>query len=239
VLSTAGNIGIGLTGGMDLSHQRRDYERGGLDVADLDPDPLVQVDHWLVDADASGTAEPTAAMFATATPDGRPSARTVLLKGLTGGGFVIYTNLDSRKGREVRANPWGALTFTWVELSRQVRIEGMVEPVDPDEADAYFATRPRGSQLGAWASAQSQVIADRAQLERQLAEVTARFEGVEVPRPPHWGGLRVVPHEVELWQGRADRLHDRLAYVPAAGEPDLTPGSPARISRWEILRRSP
>jgi pyridoxamine 5'-phosphate oxidase len=224
---------------MDLTGQRRDYERGGLDVDDLDPDPLVQVDRWLVDADQSGTAEPTAVVFATASPEGRPSARTVLLKGMTGGGFVIYTNLESRKGREVRVNPWAALTFTWVELSRQVRIEGMVEPVDAEEADAYFATRPRGSQLGAWASAQSQVIADRRQLERQLAEVITRFEGAGVPRPPQWGGLRVVPHEVELWQGRADRLHDRLAYVPAPGEPPLEPGVAHRISRWQIVRRSP
>jgi pyridoxamine 5'-phosphate oxidase len=224
---------------MDLTRQRRDYERGGLDVGDLDPDPLVQVDHWLVDADRSGTAEPTAVVFATATPDGRPSARTVLLKGLTGGGFVIYTNLHSRKGREARANPWGALCLTWVELSRQVRIEGMVEPVAAEEADAYFASRPRGSQLGAWASAQSQVIADRRHLERQLTEVVSRFEGAKVPRPPYWGGLRIVPHEIELWQGRADRLHDRLVYVPAGGEPTLEPGSPTRITRWEILRRSP
>jgi pyridoxamine 5'-phosphate oxidase len=224
---------------MDLSRQRRDYERGGLDVDDLHPDPLVQIERWLSDADRSGTAEPTAVVFATSTPDGRPSARTVLLKGLTGGGLVVYTNLDSRKGREARANPWGALTFTWVELSRQVRVEGMIEPVDPAEADEYFASRPRGSQLGAWASAQSQVIADRAQLEAQLAEVTARFDGVDVPRPPHWSGLRLVPHEVEFWQGRADRLHDRLVYVPHADEPPLEPGAPTRIERWEIVRRSP
>ena len=224
---------------MDLSGQRRDYERGGLDAADLDPDPLVQVERWLADAEGSGTAEPTAVVFATATPDGRPSARTVLLKGLTGGGFVVYTNLDSRKGREARANPWGALTFTWVELSRQIRVDGMVEPVDPAEADAYFATRPRGSQLGAWASAQSQIIAARAQLAAPRAAVTARFDRRAVPRPPPGGGLRVVPHEIELWQGRADRLHDRLVYVPAPGEPALEPGSPTRIGRWEVVRRSP
>src|SRR5690606_10079531 len=138
-----------------------------------------------------GSAEPTAGVLATASIDGRPSARTVLLKAISDGGFVIFTNYDSRKGREATANPWAALTFTWVELSRQVRIEGLIEPVSPEESDAYFATRPRGSQLGAWASQQSQPLADRAQLEARLAEVTRRFVGIEVPRPPHWGGLRL------------------------------------------------
>lgn len=224
---------------MDLTSQRREYETEGIDVDQLDADPLVQVDRWLDDAYASGTAEPTAAVFATADTRGRPSARTVLLKGITGGGFVIYTNYDSRKGREVIANPWAALTITWVELSRQVRIEGIVEQVDPAESDAYFATRPRGAQLGAWASAQSHPIADRAQLEHQLAEVHERFAGLDVPRPPHWGGLRIVPHEVELWQGRIDRLHDRLVYVPADGEPELEAGLATRIECWELIRRSP
>ncbi|MDZ7677456.1 MAG: pyridoxamine 5'-phosphate oxidase [Acidimicrobiales bacterium] len=224
---------------MDLTTQRREYETEGIDVDDLDPDPLVQVDRWLEDAYASGTAEPTAAVFATASTHGQPSARTVLLKGLTGGGFVIYTNYDSRKGREALTNPWAALTITWVELSRQVRIEGLVEQVDPAESDAYFATRPRGAQLGAWASAQSQPIADRAQLEHQLAEVHERYAGLDVPRPPQWGGLRVVPHEVELWQGRLDRLHDRLVYVPVEGEPPLEPGLATRIERWDLIRRSP
>lgn len=224
---------------VDLTGQRREYERGGLDVGDLDADPIVQIERWLTDAIHSGTAEPTAAVLATASREGRPSARTVLVKGLSSDGLVVYTNLDSRKGRQVRENPWAALTFTWVELSRQVRVEGLVEPVSPEESDAYFASRPRGSQLGAWASEQSQVIPDRAWLETRLAEVTARFDGVDVPRPPFWGGLRIVPHEVELWQGRANRLHDRLVYVPADGEPALEPGSPARIGRWEIVRRSP
>ncbi len=224
---------------MDLSGQRREYERGGLDAGDLDPDALVQIERWMADAISSGTAEPTAAALATANASGRPSVRTVLVKAISGGGLVVYTNLDSRKGREARENPWAALTLTWVELSRQLRVEGMIEPVSPEESDAYFASRPRGSQLGAWASAQSQVIPDRAWLEARLAEVAARFEGVDVPRPPFWGGLRVVPHEVELWQGRADRLHDRLAYVPADGEPPLEPGSPRRIERWDVVRRSP
>ena len=224
---------------MDLTSQRREYETEGVDVDQLDVDPLVQVDRWLDDAYASGTAEPTAAVLATADTRGRPSARTVLLKGLTGGGFVIYTNYDSRKGREVTANPWAALTITWVELSRQVRIEGMVEQVDPAESDAYFATRPRGAQLGAWASAQSHPIASREELEHQLAEVHERFAGLEVPRPPHWGGLRIVPHEIELWQGRLDRLHDRVVYVPAEGEPELEPGTTTRIERWDLIRRSP
>ena len=224
---------------MDLTSQRREYETEGIDVGDLDPDPIVQVDRWLDDAYASGTAEPTAAVFATADIHGRPSARTVLLKGLGSDGFVIFTNYDSRKGREVIANPWAALTLTWVELSRQVRVEGIVEMVDAADSDAYFASRPRGAQLGAWASAQSHPIADRAQLEAQLDEVHERYAGLEVPRPPHWGGLRLVPHEIEVWQGRLDRLHDRLVYVPADGEPELDPTTRARIERWEIIRRSP
>lgn len=224
---------------MDLTSQRREYETEGIDVGDVDPDPFVQVARWLDDAYASGTAEPTAGVFATASTHGRPSARTVLLKGMSAEGFVLFTNYDSRKGREAIANPWGALTLTWVELSRQVRVEGLVEMVDAAESDAYFATRPRGAQLGAWASAQSHPLADRAQLEAQLAEVHEQFAGIEVPRPPHWGGLRLVPDEIELWQGRIDRLHDRLVYVPADGEPVLDPAARHRIERWDIIRRSP
>lgn len=225
---------------MDLSRQRREYETVGVQPSDLDPDPFVQFARWMEDAQASGTAEPTAVVMSTADARGRPSARAVLLKALTGGGFVVFTNYDSRKGREVAVNPWAALTFTWLELSRQVRVEGHVERIDPEESDAYFATRPRGSQIGAWASPQSQPIADRAELDGYVAEATARFEGDDdVPRPPNWGGLRIVPVAIELWQGRGSRLHDRLVYVPADGEPEPEPGSPARVARWRIERRAP
>lgn len=224
---------------MDLPGQRREYETAGIDEGALDPDPLVQVASWLVDAHAAGAVEPTAAVLATADLSGRPSARTVLVKSLSGQGFVFFTNYRSRKGREAGANPWAALTLTWPELARQVRIEGVVEQVDPTESDAYFASRPRGTQLGAWASEQSQEIPDRAVLEHRMIEVTAEHMDRDVPRPPHWGGLRVVPVEVELWQGRLDRLHDRIVYVPADGEPEVGPGAGARIERWNLVRRSP
>lgn len=225
---------------MDLSEQRRDDEAEGIEPADLDPDPFVQFDHWMRDAEEAGVVEPTAVVLATADARGRPSARAVLLKAVSDGGFVIYTNYEGRKGRELAENPWAALTFVWPELSRQVRIEGPVETLDPAESDRYFATRPRGSQIGGWASPQSRVIPDRAQLERWADEVRARFAHVEqIPRPPHWGGYRVVPIEVELWQGRGHRLHDRLAYVAADGEPTPEPGSDVRVGRWRIERRAP
>ncbi|MBK5221694.1 MAG: pyridoxamine 5'-phosphate oxidase, partial [Acidimicrobiia bacterium] len=212
---------------MDLVGQRREYETRGINEADMALDPFLQFTRWMDDAQASGTAEPTAAILATADAHGRPSARTVLLKDVSDGGFVVYTNYDSRKGRETAVNPWAALTFVWLELSRQVRIEGPVERLTPDESDAYFATRPRGSQIGAWASPQSHVIADRADLEERVLEVEQRFAGDEVvPRPPNWGGLRVIPVEIELWQGRSNRLHDRLVYGPAEGQPQPAPGSP-------------
>lgn len=224
---------------MDLTGQRRQYETPGLDAADLDPDPLVQIGRWLVEALASLTAEPTAVVLATVGDDGRPSARTVLLKDISGGGLVVFTNYESRKGRQVAAHPWAAVTATWVELSRQVRVEGFVERTSEAESDAYFATRPRGSQIGAWASPQSEPLADRAELVARVAEVEARFAGHDsVPRPPHWGGLRIVPDRVELWQGRADRLHDRLAYLPAHGDA-VDPASGSRVEHWQIVRLAP
>lgn len=224
---------------MDLSRQRREYETAGLEPSDLDPDPFVQFARWMDDAQASGTAEPTAVVLSTADARGRPSARAVLLKGISHGGFVVFTNYDSRKGRESAVNPWGAMTFVWLELSRQVRIEGHLERVAPDESDAYFDSRPRGSQIGAWASPQSQPISDRAELDRYVLETTQRFADGPVPRPPNWGGLRLVPIAIELWQGRGSRLHDRLVYVPAEGEPVPEPGAEVRVGRWRIERRAP
>lgn len=216
---------------MDLSHQRREYDTPGLDVGDVDRDPLVQFGRWMDDAEASSTAEPTAVVLSTVGADGRPSARTVLLKGVSGGGFVVFTNYESRKARELAANPYAALTFTWAELSRQVRVEGRVERTSDDESDAYFASRPRGSQLGAWASPQSRPIADRSELARRVSDVAVRFDGVdEIPRPPHWGGLRLVPDRIELWQGRADRLHDRLVYLR---------DDDGRSAGWRIERLAP
>ena len=210
---------------LPLADLRRDYARAGLAEQDLAPTWPEQFRRWFDEAGA--LLEPNAVVLATADRDGAPSARTVLLKAVDGRGFSVYTNLTSRKGREATDNPRAALVFPWVELERQVTVAGDVERVGQAETQAYFRSRPRGSQIGAWVSHQSTVIAGREVLERRQAELEERFAGGEVPLPPFWGGLRVVPRSVEFWQGRPSRLHDRLAYVLAPG------GS------WEIERRSP
>ena len=198
---------------LDLARLRQEYALAGLAEEGAHEDPMVQFRTWLGEALASPMHEPTAMVVSTVSPQGRPSSRMVLLKGHDARGFVFFTNQASRKGTDLAANPACALLFAWHPLQRQVRVEGTAEPLEAAEVAAYFATRPRGSQLGAWASQQSRPVDSRAELERAQAEVTARFEGEEVPVPPTWGGYRVRPEVVEFWQGRVARLHDRLEYV--------------------------
>ncbi len=195
----------------DLSSRREEYARGGLLEEDLDADPIAMVARWLDEAVAAGLPEPTAMVLATVDPDGGPSARTVLLKGLDERGFVFYTHHTSRKGVALAAEPGCALLFPWHPMQRQVRVEGVAERLADDEVAAYFASRPRGSRIGAHASPQSQVVGGRDELDERYAEADARF-GEDVPVPDSWGGYLVRPVLVELWQGRPNRMHDRLVY---------------------------
>lgn len=194
-----------------IAELRKHYEYAQLDEADSANEPLRQFETWLVQAIDAGLPEPNAMTVATVGADGRPSTRVVLIKGLDSRGIVWYSNYESRKGRELALNPMAALQFHWVELERVVRIEGRVEKADAAESDAYYASRPLDSRIGAWASPQSQVIASRAVLVAQAARYAAQF-GLAPPRPPHWGGYRLVPDTWEFWQGRKSRLHDRLRY---------------------------
>jgi pyridoxamine 5'-phosphate oxidase len=199
--------------------ERRDYQRSSLAEADLHDDPIALFARWFAEAVDAGLDEPNAMVLATADASGRPSARVVLLKDFDARGFTFFTNYQSRKGRDLAENPSAALAFHWAPLERQVRIEGRVELVDAMESDAYFQTRPELARIGAWASSQSRPLADRRVLEDQIEVVRERFAGGEIPRPPHWGGYRVVPSAIEFWQGRASRLHDRFTFTRSEREP--------------------
>jgi pyridoxamine 5'-phosphate oxidase len=211
---------------VDLARLRTEYETAGIDVAALPEQPVELWRQWLSDAQDAEVAEINAMVVSVVDADGTPSSRSVLCKGADERGFVFFTNYTSRKGAAMAANPRVSLLFPWHPLSRQVIVTGTATRVDREESEAYFATRPHGSQLSAWASAQSSVVADRADLERRFAELEETYDGRTVPCPPHWGGYRVSPSTIEFWQGRRDRLHDRLRYraVPTG---------------WEIERLSP
>jgi pyridoxamine 5'-phosphate oxidase len=196
----------------DLAAMRRDYTVGGLTKAEMAADPITQFEAWFETAKQGGVHEPNGMVLATVDADGQPSSRVVLLKIVDQRGLAFFTNLESRKGRALAANRKAAATFWWGPLERQVRFEGVIEPVAAAEADTYFQSRPEGSRIGAWASPQSRVIENRTALEALEQAATARFAGGTIPRPPHWGGYRLVPHAAEFWQGRQNRLHDRFRY---------------------------
>jgi pyridoxamine 5'-phosphate oxidase len=212
---------------ISLADLRREYMLAGLSERDLEPDPLAQFQKWFHEIVKAGATEPNAAVLATADATGKPSARTMLVKGVDDRGFSFFTNYESRKGGELTQNPKAALVFPWIELERQVCITGSVSRLSREEASAYFKMRPRGSRLGAWASRQSSTIRSRTELEERMKQLETQYPGEEIPLPPNWGGYLLTPLEIEFWQGRPNRLHDRLRYTR---QPDNT---------WRIERLSP
>lgn len=210
-----------------LSQLRKEYTIAGLTENELDPNPIKQFRKWLTQALDARLQEPTAMTLATATKGGRPSARIVLLKNVDEEGFVFFTNYGSRKGKELLNNPAAALVFHWVELERQVRIIGTAKKISVEESEKYFRTRPVGSQLAAWASRQSGILRNRQELEKRIVELEAQYANKEIPVPPIWGGFRIKPAEIEFWQGRLSRLHDRLRYLRQRG------------GKWKIERLAP
>ena len=212
---------------IEIAALRENYTKGSLDVQDVANTPIEQFQMWFDEAIASQLLEPNALLLSTVSSDGKPSARIVLLKGLDNG-FKFYTNYLSRKGTELIENPNACITFFWAELERQVRIEGIIEKVSAEESDEYFESRPKGSQIGAWVSNQSLVISNREILEEREKHLIEKFGDKSIPRPPHWGGYRLVPTYIEFWQGRPSRLHDRVSYTQVEEN-----------GTWKIERLSP
>ena len=206
---------------------RKDYTLQNLNEIDVDPNPVIQFQKWFDQACSANLPEPNAMTIATVDSEGKPSARVVLLKNYDEKGFVFYTNYNSRKGQELAANPYASIVFWWAQLERQVRITGSVEKISAHESDEYFHSRPLESRLGAWTSNQSEIISSREVLEQRLQELQVKYQDSNIPRPPHWGGFRVIPAEIEFWQGRSSRLHDRLLYTQCEDD------------SWKIQRLSP
>lgn len=225
---------------LDPAAMRARYRAEGLLEEELAPEPYGQFTRWFADAVASGLHEPNAMVLSTADARGRPSSRTVLLKKYDSRGFVFFTNYGSRKGRELLENPYASLLFPWHPIARQVIVAGRAERIGRDETAAYFRTRPHGSQLGAWASEQSSTVASREELDRVYAELAARYpEGEDVPAPPGWGGYRLSAESVEFWQGRENRLHDRLRYVRTGGGTESAGGESGEGASWRVERLCP